>query len=260
MTTDFITFCHPGDIHRLYHGTWLENMIDSHEYPFDHIRIIHQRCKGYLPLLGVYWDSRGAIIKSDDHPHILTEFGLPENDDMADHYTHGPTAPHYWKWHVINHLIGLKVSSAKYIVFSDADCTIKSRDLGYNWIRKGIEVLERYPEVLIVSPGDGGTMLEAQTNEGYRLTQNVSQQLFLCEREKLAGIDFNVDWGGELGSNFRAPGGPMQEYYFMAEGRMWRYMDKHDLWRCIVPDYVARYWHWNILTDDGFFVADESLY
>lgn len=259
---DFITFCHPGDIHRLYHETWLSDMVNSHEYQFDNIRIVHQRCDYYSADIPASFEFEYIFhpISSTHHPNILSEFGLPEQDEIADHYTHGPTALHYWKWHVINHLIGLKVSAAKYIVFSDNDCLIRKQinveDFGANWIGEGIRMLEKYPEILIVSPGDGATMFEAQTREGYRLTQNVSQQLFLCEREKLASINFNVNWGGE----FRAPGGPMQEYYFMLEGRIWRYMDKHNLWRCILPDYVARYWHCNRLTEDGFFEGDYERY
>lgn len=253
---DFITFCHPGDINRLYRPGWLDKIVSSHEFEFDAIRIVHQRCH-YAP----FWVERGEDKYnshfSETHPNILSEFNLPENDDIADHYTHGPTAAHYWKWHVINHLIGLKVSNAKYIVFSDNDCLIRSHDPGYNWIKKGIEILERYrSDILIVSPGDGATMAEAQTSEGYRLTKNVSQQLFLCERERLADLNFDIDWGGD----FRAPGGPMQEYYFMLEGRIWRHLDKYNQWRCILPDYVARYWHCNRLTPDGYFEDDYSKY
>lgn len=261
MKVDFCTFCHPGDIHRLYNGIWLSDMIASHEYPFNEIKIVHQRCEKITMLLPKHTvnsleNHTIHIIPSESHPNILSEFGLPENDPIADEWTHGPTGPHYWKWHNLNHLISLKVSTADYIVFSDSDCTIKSHDPGQNWITRGIDILQRYPEVLIVSPGDGGQMAEAQTPEGYRLTQNVSQQLFLCSRKRLMSIDFNIPWNWE----FLAPGGPFQEYYYLLEGRMWRYMHHHNLWRCILPDGVARYWHWNKLTDDGFFVADETLY
>lgn len=259
MKVDFFTFCHPGDMHRLYRSTWLADMIASHEYPFDTVRIVHQRCAGLdipQPPSINHLCGNLHIIPSESHPNILAEFGLPDEDPIADEWTHGPTAPHYWKWHVLNHLIGLKVSDADYIVFSDSDCTIKSHDPGQNWITRGIDILQRYPEILIVSPGDGGQMMEAQTPEGYRLTQNVSQQLFLCSRKRLLTVDFNIPWNWE----FLAPGGPFQEFYYLLEGRLWRYMHRQRLWRCILPDNVARYWHWNILTEDGFFIADESLY
>jgi hypothetical protein len=69
-------------------------------------------------------------------------------------------------------------------------------------------------------------------------------------------VDFNIPWNWEV----LAPGGPMQEYYYMLEGRIWRYLHKNQLWRCILPDEIARYWHCNILTEDGLFEADYSKY
>jgi hypothetical protein len=260
MNIDFITFCHPGDYHRLYANTWLIDMIASHEIYFDTVRIVHQRCAGLdIPKPPIICDLNcGAlnIIPSETHPNILTEFGYPEEDPIASRWTHGPTGPHFYVYHNINHLIGLKVSDADYIVFSDSDCTIKSHDPGQNWIRKGIDILQRYPEILIVSPGDGATMAEALTAEGYRLTQNVSQQLFLCSRQRLKNVDFNIPWNWE----FLAPGGPFQEFYYLLEGRIWRYMHKHGLWRCVLPDHVARYWHFNKLTDNGLFETDYEKY
>ncbi len=250
---DFITFCYPGDINRLYAGSWFQGMIDSHQCWFDNIWLIQQRCRG-IPIHLLDIDFPVKFIESEDHPDILAEFNLPELDERAEHYTHGPNAPHYWKWHVINHLIGLKVSSADYIVFSDADCTIRSQSTECNWIKTGIDILERYPKVLIVGPGDGAVMCEALTKEGYRLTQNVSQQVFLCNRERLKSIGFNVPWDWE----FLAPGGPFQEFYYLLEGRIWRYMNQHSLWRCILPDEIARYWHHNKLTDEGMFETDYS--
>ncbi len=259
MGVDFITFCHPGDIHRLYHDTWLVDMVASHNYHFDTVRIVHQRLGNTpTPTSGIKYLNCDTfqISPSEVHPDILSEFGLPEDDDVADQYTHGPTALHYWKWHVINHLIGLKVSNADYIIFSDSDCMIRSQGQDRSWIEYGIEVLEKHPEILIVSPGDGALMFEALTDEGYRLTQNVSQQLFLCNRERLKTIDFNIPWNWET----LAPGGPMQEFYWMLEGRIWRYMHKHKLWRCILPDSVVRYWHHNRLIEDGFFEKDHEKY
>ncbi len=260
MVIDYITFCHPKDYHRLYAPDWLTNAIASHEIHFNTVRIVHQRCAGLdMPappsVASLNCDALN-IIPSEAHLNILTEFGYPEEDPIADEWTHGPTGPHFWEFHNINHLVGLKVSDADYIVFSDSDCLIRSHDPDQNWIRKGIEILQRYPEVLIVSPGDGATMAEAQLPNGYRLTQNVSQQLFLCSRARLKSIDFNIPWNWE----FLAPGGPFQEFYYLLEGRIWRYMHKHSLWRCIVPDYVARYWHCNLITDNGLFEGDYSKY
>jgi hypothetical protein len=95
--------------------------------------------------------------------------------------------------------------------------------------------------VLIVGPSDGGSMAEAFLDGGRaRLTQNVSQQLFIAERERLRKIDFNVPWHWEK----IAPGGPFQEYYFLMEGRIWRFLDREGLWRAVLPDRW-RYWHHN---------------
>ena len=235
MSVDFITFCCPKDIHRLYVSGELESRVRSHGYNFQYAHVIRQRCADieiaeYIPQLP------HLIHRSEDHPNILSEFGIPENDLIADHWTHGPNAAHYWKWHVINHLIGLKVSTADYIVFSDCDCRIKSQP--DSWVNKGIDLLHRFPKILIVSPSDGGHMAESMLPGGVRLTQNVSQQVFLCERERLKSIDFNVPWNWE----FTAPGGPMQEYYYMLEGRIWRYMHHNSLYRAILPKQW-RYWH-----------------
>ncbi|HUW08952.1 MAG TPA: hypothetical protein VM537_04440, partial [Anaerolineae bacterium] len=72
-----------------------------------------------------------------------------------------------------------------------------------------------------------------------RLTRNVSQQLFLCRaKEFKSQVNLDVPWNGE----FDAPGGPLQEWYAMLEGRMGRYMETSGQWRAILPD-AWRYWH-----------------
>lgn len=241
MTVDFATFCHKPHLEKLHEPGFLESMIHSHHYPFDKIIVVHQRVgdADYKPLT---LRQPHIIVKSEDYPFILTEFSIPEKDDIADEYTHGPTAKHYWKWHVINHLIALKNSDADYIVFSDADCSIKHTE-EKSWVQFGIEILERFNDVLIVCPsaGAGGQYEQVRELDGWklRLTQNVSQQLFLANRKRLSEIDFNIPWNWE----YIAPGGPFQEYYYMLEGRIWRYMDKHNLYRAILPD-KWRYWHY----------------
>ena len=167
MTVDFVTFCHPGDIHELHKPGILAKMVASHRHLFDSVIVVHQRCKGieYRP-----FDHPCRIVESESHPDILTEFDVPEHDEKADEWTHGPTAAHYWKWHVINHLIGLKVSGADHVVFSDCDCVIRNSDMDRSWVEEGINILNAYPKVLIVGPGDGGDMMEARIPEA-RLTR-----------------------------------------------------------------------------------------
>jgi hypothetical protein len=234
---DFITFCCPKDIRRLGAPNELSERVKSHDFPFHEVHVIRQRCG--TDFEDVTFSSPYFAVtewRSEDFPGILGEYRVPENDEASEKFTHGPAAAHYWKWHVINHLIGLKVSTADYVVFSDCDCRIASQVS--SWVIKAIKVLQQYPQVLIVSPGDGGHMNDGGTHNGVRFTQNVSQQLFMCERKRLRNIDFNCAWNWEV----LAPGGPMQEYYYMLEGRIWRYMNDKDLQRAVLPD-EWRYWH-----------------
>lgn len=236
MKVDFITFCYYGDIHELRAPGYLKGIVTSHRYTFDKVIVVEQRCKGKAR--GGIYDIPMQIVASEDHPAILTEFGIPEDDPVADKWTHGPTSPHYWKWHTINHLIGLKVSRADYIVFSDNDCRIV-RSAQPSWVEVGIRLLRRDHTILLVCPSDGGHIADGGILPGgIRLMQNNSQQLFLCERTRLAAIDFNVPWNWE----FLAPWEPFQEYYYMLEGRIWRWMHHHDLYRAILPE-KWRYWH-----------------
>lgn len=235
IKVDFITFCHPGDMDRLHRSGVLKTIVQTHNYFFDNVIVVHQNCRGltYTP-----FDFPVRIVESESHPNILTEYGLPEHDEKADHYTHGPTAPHYWKKHVINHLIGAKVSDADFIMFTDSDCYIRNQDPNLPWIVQGIDILKTWQrDVLTVCPSDGGMMAEKMIPPA-RLTQNNSQQMFLIERERFNQIDFAIPWDWE----FLAPAGPFQEYYYMLEGRIWRYMHKHNLYRAILPR-TWRYWH-----------------
>lgn len=232
MSVAFITFCHPKLLARLHAPGVLESIIASHSYDFDEILLIHQRCRGleYNPV-----PSYVRIVESENYPTILSDFGVPEEDARADEISHGPTAAHYWKWHLINHLIGLKEAKTDYIVFSDCDCNIIKND-SPGWINKGISLLND-KGVFIVSPSDGGSEWQSRIGD-VRLTRNVSQQLFLCNRTDFGSINFDLPWDGE----YTAPGGPFQEYYVMAEGRIWRYLEVSKRWRAILPDNW-RYWH-----------------
>jgi len=231
-TVDFITFTHPAHIERLQGQ--IAGIVATHKHDFNKIILIRQRCRGQFD--NIHFD--GVMeVESEDHPNILTEYGLPEDDPVADEYTHGPTACHYWKWHVINHLIGMKVSKADFVVFSDDDCYIKHSTPKRSWVVEGIDLLRQHSDILIVSPSDGGDMAEKRIGS-VRLTRNVSQQLFLANRLRLRAINFNIPWNWEK----LAPGQPFQEYYYMLEGRIWRYMDAYGLWRAILPA-EWRYWH-----------------
>jgi hypothetical protein len=238
---DFVTFCHWRDYERLAAPGELKHRVSSHKYPFKDVIVVKQRLRDVPEARNVRFPDATVVLESEDYPDILKEYGLPEEDAQADEKTHGPSAPHYWKWHCINHLIGLRVATAEYVVFSDSDCRIQASPPSMSWVEAGMRVLSQQREVLIVAPSDGGNMAERRCKVGnipLRLTQNVSQQMFMCERERLKGIDFNIPWNWE----FTAPGGPFQEYYYMLEGRIWRYMHHNGLYRALLPDQW-RYWH-----------------
>lgn len=235
MKIDFCTFCCPKDIHKLHDSDMLENIVNSHQTLFNNILVIHQRCQGieYKP-----FNIPTRILESENYPTILEDFNIEPDNSHADELTHGPTGPHYWKWHVINHLIGLKESDSDYIVFSDCDCSIVE-SAEQSWVAKGIDLLKQYPNILIVSPGDGGYIAEDSIGD-VRLTKNVSQQIFLCRTNQFKNsVNFDLAWNKKLD----AVGGPFQEYYYMLEGRIWRYLRAQDMWRAVLPD-VWRYWHY----------------
>jgi len=238
MTVDFVTFCCPKDVRRLAVPGELTNRVNSHGYKFDNVFVVRQRlANDFDDIIISSSDFTVTEIRSEDHPDILAEYNIPEFDARAEDLTHGPSAAHYWKWHVINHLIGLKVSTADYIVFSDCDCRIINQKSP--WVLKAIEIIEAHPQlVLIVGPSDGGNMAERMLPGGVRLTQNVSQQMFLCKRAVFKSIDFDHPWDGK----FTAPGGPFQEYYWLMEGRIWRNLRARGMYRAILPE-AWRYWH-----------------
>jgi len=251
MSVAFCTHCHEPHLHKLHAPGVLEEMVGSHRYPFDEIIVVHQRCRGvqYRPFDYLDLGVLPRVVESESHPDILTDFDISE-DPKADDLTHGPTALHYWKWHVINHLIHLRVAESEYIVFSDCDCIIKET-LEKSWVEEGIEILESYPEVLLVAPGEGGPDAEGGVlPNGARLTRGVSQQLFMVDKWRFTDIDFDIPWDWE----FLAPYGPMQEFYYMLEGRIWRYLERENLWRAVLPD-KWRYWHYSIYEPQGWVEA-----
>jgi len=219
MTVDFATYCCSKDQAKLY-DKFLEHL-GSHNYPFDKIHIIHQRVRP----THVFLNCNSLYIDYEDYDDILKSYNINPDNKEADDYTHGWNHSHYWKHHCVNHLDALYHSEADYIVLCDADCHMVNNKT--NWIKEGIEILKNDSNILVVSPNDG--------SKGGN-TQNMSQQIFLCERARLAAIDFDLPFEG-----FKE-GGPMQEYYFMLEGRIGRYMEKNNLFRYIMNKHF-RYWH-----------------
>jgi hypothetical protein len=228
-TVTFSTHCYEGDRDKLYKN--LPAIVKSHDYKFDEIQIVHQRCENTYKQIH---DASKPIIYGMPLKHIgithptgynrlLQKFNIPTEDPRADEITHGPDSAHYWKHHCVNHLAGLESATSEYIVFSDSDC-IMIRNEPYSWIDEGIKMLENNPEVFVVSPSDGNPCL----------TWLMSQQLFLIRRQDFLDMDFNC-WDGKF-----IEGGPFQEFYPMMEGRISMYMRKHNLYRQVLTSN----WRW----------------
>lgn len=236
-TVTFATHCHSRDLPRLYAPDLLPEVIASHNYAFDEIQIVHQRCGelDYAHLPG----SKVIKIEEKDYPYILSRWGIPHRDPVLSELTHGWDAPHYYEHHLVNHLTHLLGARADYILFSDADCRMIRQPAGQSWVEKAIEILQARPEVLIVAPSDGGHEYNRLLDDGVRLTRTVSQQIFLADARRLLEMDFtDLPWDGQ----FNAPYGPFQEFYAMFEGHLWRWMEKYDLYRAVLPEQW-RYWH-----------------
>lgn len=243
-TVTLATHCHSRDLPRLHAPGVLEELISCHNYPFDEILVVHQRCDGLSYNLrpdNLPYESRVRVlnIREEDYPEILGRFGIPHRDPLYSEITHGWNGPHYYEHHCVNHCKEILEATSDYILFSDADCRIINQPAGQSWVSKAIEVLQNHPEALIVSPSDGGHEFNRMLPDGTRLTRTVSQQIFIGERRRLAEMNFtNLRWDGQ----FNAPYGPFQEFYVLFEGHLWRWMEKHDLYRTVLP-VEWRYWH-----------------
>ena len=213
--------CYSGDRDALYKN--LDKIFKSHNYPFDSVQVVHQRCEPDFDktVKGISY----ITIPAEKYDWLLENFDIPANDKRADEITHGPTSAHYWKNHCVNHLAGALHTDADYIVFSDSDC-IMIRNDEPGWIKKAIEVMESDPSIFVVSPSDGAPGRQ----------WIMSQQLFLVNRVRFMGMDFNC-WDGNY-----IEGGPMAEFFCMLEGKISMYMLKHKLCRLVLPDEY-RYFH-----------------
>lgn len=230
----FCTFCHEPHLPVLHKPGVLRRILETHQYPFTEVIVVHQRCRGIdvLPL-----DVPAKIYETEDYyPQIFSEYGIKQPDQVMSDLTHGPTSGHFWENHVMNHLIAGKVATAEYILFSDCDCKMIGNEPG-TWIDIGITLLEEQPtKILLVSPSDGA---------GPRYDQTMSQQIFLIRRDRF----LNLDWGREWNGKFDAPGGPFQEYYGLAEGRIGRHLTNHDVYRYVLANNW-RYWHYKPWTGE----------
>lgn len=237
------THCHSRDLPRLHAPGVLEELIGCHQYPFDEILVIHQRCEGIR-----WWEEfpREDIpgvkvfeVNENDYQEILSRFGIPHKDPILSELTHGWDAPHYYEHHCVNHCAEILTTSTDYIVFTDTDCRIVSQPPYESWVEAGISLLEMHSDIFIVAPSDGGHEHTQMLGDGTRLTQTVSQQIFMGRTKQLKELDFtNLQWDGK----FDAPYGPFQEFYGLFEGWMFRHMRANGLYRAVLPEQY-RYWH-----------------
>jgi len=243
----FCTYCHPPSYsEKLHRPGVLRTIVESHQYPFSDVVVIHQKCKAadYAPF---DYPCRTIDLPRSEFDPLLLRFGINPVNPRSEKLSHGEGAAHWWKAHCVNLLKAAEATTSDYIVFADCDTVIKSQPPDRSWIEEGIYLLDAYPHILIVGPGDGGEagggMGEGgRLPNGTRLTRNVSQQLFICRGPEFRHeVNFDVPWDGK----FDAPGGPMQEYYAgMLEGKLWLYMRESDQWRAVLPD-KWRYWHFS---------------
>lgn len=235
-TVTLATHCHFRDLPRLHAPGVLEELIDSHQYPFDEILVVHQRCPGIPYALPQDREVKILNVLEEDYPFLLAQFGMNPNDTHLDEITHGWTWQWYWKHHCVNHLKEILEATSDYIVFNDADCRIKSQPS--SWVYEAIRILEKYPDIFMVSPSDGGFDFDHVLDNGARALKMTSQQLFMSRTKDVKALDFrNLQWDGTF-----IQGGPMQEFYGLFEGWLYRYMRANNLYRAILPEQW-RYWH-----------------
>ena len=242
-SVSFATFCWSGDIEKLYAPGQLKKQIDSCLYDFSEIIVVHQNIE---PLPWAGFDIGGPVIKlvnirEEEKDSLLKAFGI----SLDGQYQSDTDQLHWWKNHVVNHLMAVELADSDYIVFADADCwIINPTD---SWIKYGIAMLEHDDKIFIVSPNYG---------EQSRYTRRMSQQMFMARTEEFRNADFNQPgWD----RNPHVPGGPMPEYWSMAEGRIELHCRAANKYRFVSPPEY-RYWHHNRFNDKGLFEIDYSKY
>lgn len=243
-SVDFATFCYSGDAHRLHAPGQLKRQVESNNYPFNEVIVIHQLC---APTFFRDCNFPISIYAIDDLDQVLRTFNI---DIDKPQYVSPTDKAHTWKNHTANHLAAVMRSSAEYIVFADNDCWMVSQPVNTwpeNWVELGIDILANNPDIFIVSPNDG---------EPERRTQVISQQMFMARTEEFRQADFNQP--GYSGNPRDYP--EMPEYHAMGEGRMHYYCKATGKYRYVLPPEY-RYWHFNrINPETNHFEMDLSKY
>ncbi len=250
VIVDFATFCYAGDAHRLHKPGQLEKQVESNGYPFNKIFVIYQGfSNSNRPDKTFYHQSVNDIpiyiVWVDDIDKTLIDNGI---DISKSQYVSDVDKAHTWKNHVVNHLVAAHysqdLSKSDYIVFADNDCWMIKQPM--SWVEVGIEVLKANPDAFIVSPNDG---------EPQRITQVISQQMFLARTDEFRQADFNQP--GYSGNPRDYP--EMPEYHAMGEGRIHYHCVASGKYRYVLPPEY-RYFHHNRLNEDGTYKTNYSDY
>lgn len=242
-TVDFATFCCKADGHRLHAPGQLKKQVESNNYQFDNVFVIHQFCIWLDFDNPLFYDCDFTVICRNIDANwadmIFEDFKI---DVDKPQYVSDTDQVHTWKNHVVNHLAAIWFSNSDYIVFADADCWMIRQPVGQSWVQRGIEILQNQPDVFIVSPNDG---------EAERKTQVISQQMFMTRVEDFRQADFNQP--GFSGDVTQYP--EMPEYHAMLEGRIHHYCKATNRYRYVLgPEY--RYIHHNRFNADGTYYTD----
>lgn len=213
-TVDLVTMCCPKDIYHTYAG-W-DALVGSHKYPFRDVMLIRQRCRG---IDAGTLDPSVRIVESEDYPDIFDDYGI-DVDDPDVLRVEARDNRYFWKYHSMNHFIGLKVSSADYIAFTDCDNLLDGDVEGNSWVDRGMHILQSQPGALMICPNQSGPR-----QRGDQRVKVISQCMFLCERQRFLNLDYNVP----------CPSGvELNNFYLQFEGRLWRYCQKHDVYRVML--------------------------
>lgn len=239
MTVAFATFVYSGDQNRLQ----LRRQIESNNYHFDQVIVVHQCCDPLVSNLD-YDNVRTPRIRDEaEIDAILKLFRIDLNKPQ---YESDTDKVHRWRYHVVNHLMAALIVHTDYVAFMDSDCWMVSQPPGRSWIDLGISILETNDRVFIVSPNDG---------EEARMTQTISQQMFLVKLSDFLAADFDQPgWDGDVRKHPEMP-----EYHGMLEGRIHHYCKAVNRYRYVLPPEY-RYYHFNRLTQDGQLETDMSKY
>ena len=222
MTVDLITYCCPKDIHNIYANFY--TLVSSFKYIFNDIILISQRCRG-IDAGDITIPCR--ILETEDYTWeaVCDGFNILVDDPDAERATAGIAHAgkvYYWKNIILNPFIGLKESNADYVVLMDGDCELDRDILGNSWVDRGIRKLQSDRSIFMIGPHQ-----RQATVEGFK-TQNISQILFLSERQRLLNLNYSECIPDGEYTGFRAI------YNHIFEGRLWRYAMQHNEYRAIL--------------------------